>query len=607
MRLPSIIRRVPPSWFAVLYCLSLSACSDSPIEPDMTPEQPDPWIEVLGQTVRARAVHAFAADDVFVLGVNGHISRFDGQQWTLVDALGGWGMRGIWGSSPDNVIMVGFKGRVARFDGTSWTDENSRSEAFLWDVWGSGPSNIYAVGDDGAILRYDGSGWKSEDSGVSANLRGVHGTDDGHVYAVGAGGTVLLRTPGAGWETVHEDASAMLQDVWAASSDWAIAVGDDGPSGRLILQRANGIWTTSSSAPGFSLQSVDGNSDDDVLAVGIGGAWRWNGQGWTEEFSGGALVDVHFTDDGATVYQIERNTTSIEVGGTRTPWNNGIGDTGVAAIVGFGDDDVMLVSASAAHLRFDGQSFSVLQNPRIRTRHAWGNADGSRVFLVGQGNQVHRLENGVQSEFHTVQSTSGLNTVWGVDSELFVGGDDGWVAHFDGATWTDTQLPTTFHGPFIGAIDGSAPDDVYALSRDTIFRFDGDEWTIFHELGDDYFLDNLLVVGPNEIYAEGSFEFGQAGLFLDVNYFNGTSWTRPVRNSSYSIADLARAPDGSVVGVGIRFFSDPSGFIMRGRQTQWAFEGLELGLGFGIEDVWVSDSGRTWLCTNENVWRSSAP
>ncbi|MDD5307517.1 MAG: hypothetical protein PHU25_09385 [Deltaproteobacteria bacterium] len=77
-----------------------------------------------------------------------------------------------------------------------------------------------------------------------------------------------------------------------------------------------------------------------------------------------------------------------------------------------------------------------------------------------------------------------LRTVWGTSvDDVWSGGPNGFLTHWDGEGWTDTQLdrPETIYGVW-----GFAPDSIFAVGglengcsdspRASVFRFDGGGW-----------------------------------------------------------------------------------------------------------------------------------
>lgn len=158
-------------------------------------------IALAGASVNLRHVHGTGDNNVFAVGQQGTIVRYDGKGWGLspVDPVvqedGSeyvvtQGLYGVFAQAEDNVWAVGEQGVIVHYDGASF------QLAGLFDntlraVWGISPENLWAVGGAGAIMRFDGQQWSTEESGTVATLYAIWGDDAGNIYAVGDNGTIL--------------------------------------------------------------------------------------------------------------------------------------------------------------------------------------------------------------------------------------------------------------------------------------------------------------------------------------------------------------------------------------------------------------------------------
>ncbi len=92
------------------------------------------------------------------------VLKYDGVAAALVPGLPA-NMVGIHGSSADNVFAVGSNGAIWRYDGTSWAPMNSGTTETLTGVAALSPKNVYVVGNTGLLLRYDGIDWQPVSTG----------------------------------------------------------------------------------------------------------------------------------------------------------------------------------------------------------------------------------------------------------------------------------------------------------------------------------------------------------------------------------------------------------------------------------------------------------
>ncbi|WP_438045046.1 hypothetical protein [Sorangium sp. So ce128] len=68
-----------------------------------------------------------------------------------------------------------------------------------------------------------------------------------------------------------------------------------------------------------------------------------------------------------------------------------------------------------------------------------------------------------------------LGGVWGSGpDDVFVVGDEGTIAHYDGESWQVTLLDS---GEHLQAVWGSGPEDVFAVGLESaILHYDGERW-----------------------------------------------------------------------------------------------------------------------------------
>jgi hypothetical protein len=105
------------------------------------------------------AVHAVAANDVWVSAEQGVVYRWNGTAWTTppvpplrADENGNVGLFGFEGTSSNDLWAAGMDGDVFHFDGTSWRRSMTAGVGISALVRTPGGDEI-AVGSSGAILR----------------------------------------------------------------------------------------------------------------------------------------------------------------------------------------------------------------------------------------------------------------------------------------------------------------------------------------------------------------------------------------------------------------------------------------------------------------------
>jgi HEAT repeat protein len=160
--------------------------------------------------------------DVFAVGENGLILRYNGDRWERMKSPTEQRLLAVWGTSPDRVYAVGRRGTIVRYNGRKWVSENSNTRLDLNAIWGLDDNRIFAVGDGGEILRYDGRRWRSMDSGVASELTDVWGTARDHVFACGNDG-VIVHFDGRRWTQMYTGTTDSFRAVGGVSDTQVFA------------------------------------------------------------------------------------------------------------------------------------------------------------------------------------------------------------------------------------------------------------------------------------------------------------------------------------------------------------------------------------------------
>ena len=143
-----------------------------------------------------------------------------------------------------------------------------------------------------------------------------------------------------------------------------------------------------------------------------------------------------------------------------------------------------------------------------------------------------------------------LTSIWGSDTNDVYAlghnseGGSASLYHYDGTKWSVVKI-TQAEGGFIGSyidllnIDGSGKNDVWAVgSRGTPFYLNADSSLVIHYDGSAWkevqmerckdAMQNLKVVGPNDVYFGGSFG--------EVYHYDGSTFTKTVLDTNVNIA-----------------------------------------------------------------------
>jgi internalin A len=152
-------------------------------------------------------------------------------------------------------------------------------------------------------------------------------------------------------------------------------------------------------------------------------------------------------------------------------------------------------------------------------RGVWGSS-ASDVFMVGDSGTIAHFD-GTSWSTMTSGTTQTLYGVWGsAANNVFAVGASGTIRHFDGNSWSTMASGTT---QTLYGVWGSAADNLFVVgSGATIRRFDGTSWS-------------TILNGTATFYgvwgnsASNVFVVGSGGLIV---HFNGTSWSTTISGAA---------------------------------------------------------------------------
>jgi hypothetical protein len=434
------------------------------------------------------AVWGSGPTDVFAVGSDGNIVRFDGTTWTKMFSGTLVSLNAVWGSSSSDVWAVGDQGVIKHFDGTAWTAVNSPITDNLTGVWGASADAVYAVGytssregTTAALIRFDGQSWSVVASGLPAgsvtsktgNITGTSGSDvyfgagtgplyhyDGArapspvsdvpvmkqtlsraldrmpfyagpwgsaatgVHLLGAEMTILKLEDGR-WHVSHGFIAGL--DVWAASGDVAFRVGEYGS----ILRYDGRGWRMMPTPSSAKLTSVWGSSASNVYAVGSNVLLRFDGTRWHDITS---ELPIAVWPSGSSSLQDVRGRSANEV------YLTAIVSTGSGGRQGI--------------LRFDGTAWS-LDESFPDTLAAGGGlwVGAAEGLVVGADKSAVHFDDGVWQT--KPLPTAQLGRPWGARPDYVLASAG---VQYDGQAWTTWQYSTSTDP--VGGVWGTSIDDI---------------------------------------------------------------------------------------------------------------------------------------------------
>lgn len=180
--------------------------------------------------------------------------------------------------------------------------------------------------------------------------------------------------------------------------------------------------------------------------------------------------------------------------------------------------------------------------------HVWGSAPDD-LFLASGDGVVARFDGQrwwLQELPDLLRDSLYVNDIFGFSSsDVFIAGS-GVVGRFDGLTWSAVELPGAYE---VASIWGSAPDDVYAVSRSRIYHFDGESWIELQTgLRGDVRWESICGFGTGSIFVAGRDAASPWNGALAE--FDGSAWSEIEIPTGSTLWDCYSPAPGRAVAVG---------------------------------------------------------
>ncbi|HET6146822.1 MAG TPA: hypothetical protein VFH68_04775 [Polyangia bacterium] len=222
---------------------------------------------------------ARASDDVWVLGGDALIHRWNGRTWSTIDppprGNSTLEMRAISGTGPDDVWVLRGRNSVLHWDGATWLGRQPLVDNLV-DIWSPGPNEVWVVGD--GLARWSGTGWSAPRIPFmvsNAPFTAVSGSGPTDVWIL-AGGYALK----------------VSDDYW----DLNVAVSSDWRAASLSPTSTGGVWVLfqdgAVASRLYHMTSIDPYEHSPALLApaGLNDLWAApDGTLWAAG-SGGALI-----------------------------------------------------------------------------------------------------------------------------------------------------------------------------------------------------------------------------------------------------------------------------------------------------------------------------
>jgi hypothetical protein len=190
-----------------------------------------------------------------------------------------------------------------------------------------------------------------------------------------------------------------------------------------------------------------------------------------------------------------------------------------------------------------------------------------------------------------------FGAVWSfAPDDVWVTAEAGRVFHFDGTSWSETQLASSQR--MVGAW-GFAPNDLWLVGGNELARYDGSAWTITVLSDEDPGIDDVVAIwgsSPSDVWAVGSQS--------TAAHFDGTSWQRMIAGSGENEVVWGSGPDDVYLS-GVFGMAHWDGSSWQDLEPDWNSGSAEGIWGFGANDLWLASGSSELAHFDGGGWTST--
>lgn len=507
----------------------------------------------------------------------------------------GGDLTAVWGRSANEVYAIGGQQTLLRWDGVSWTGDYRPVSWPIYDLWGLDTGVLFAVGYGGTVLRYDGVAWATVPTDFNDSLTAILAFSETDIYvAERFPGRTIRHYDGATWTAIGE-APDGIHDLGGTGPTDIYAVGFEG----MMTHYDGATWTP---VPGFSsvdIASVWSFAPDDVFALQFGSQlYHFDGLDWTlvgTDTSGAYESDMWGTS-ASNLWFVDRSGGLSHYDGLDVTEYD-LPNDGLLGVWGDDQGNVHAVGDYGALLGFDGADWTAHSSAATYNdlNAVWGLSPDD-LYAVGSAEIVIHYDGNAWTQIHPTMFSVWFNDVWAAATDdVYAVGKRG-VRHYDGAQWMAMDDGLRQLQLAHNAIWGFGPDDIVSVADwGAIVRYDGGAWTVVREASPSQ--GNLYGVwgaAPDDIWA-----VGPANAFL---HWDGLDWnTVPVSTVGELQAIVGAASDDiTVLGAGGELYHyDGNGWTQKNDLVGQSVVAIH-GTG-GADLVALSSFGYVWE-TDGNDW-----
>ncbi len=279
------------------------------------------------------------------------------------------------------------------------------------------------TGDTGSKGGSGGGGgdevvWESFGLESSVTLSGGFASGAGF-YAVGEDGEVYVRSEGE-WRQEGVNADEPLNGIWGirtADVNYALAVGDGG----LVARLDSVGWVTAQELNTANMEAVTSVDGTTYVAVGWGGAYRFEGGVWNfQNMDGNPQFNDVWSDGTTTVAVGQDGVIAISTGGDWSVENlpsrlalNGVGGTSGSDLWVVGENGLVMHNTGSGWEEVDIGTSTTLWSVVALTSDAVYIVGNNGIAVRHNGTDFVELPTGVDNNLYSI-TASQSGTVWAV-------------------------------------------------------------------------------------------------------------------------------------------------------------------------------------------------
>ncbi|MCA9626107.1 MAG: hypothetical protein KC766_00515, partial [Myxococcales bacterium] len=445
------------------------------------------------------------------------------------------------------------------------------------DVWVTDDGEVWALGLRENIVHFDGARWFYGDrTGLEAHrydFNAVIGTSRSDFW--GATQRGLVHWDGSSWTEIAEVAQGITWSVAATSPTnvWSTSFAS-------VYQFDGATWTQHTGLGAQYVRAVwTGGPSDTWIVNDDGTVAHYDGMSWQTYTVGGGSVPmagIHKSDSGE-VRSVSRNGDLYRL--VDGAFISEPGPTPALTMKMFGIGDHIWLVGGTSLRHYDGVAWS---EERILGNMTGIYGRSARdLWVVGQTGLLAHFDGATWTR---VDSGAGIifEDVWGTSEDDLWAGAQGSLHHYDGSAWTfEPTYPSSVYGLW-----GTSRSDVWAVGAGgSISRFDGATWSAAD-------VSALSSDTLHAVWGTSSSDVWAVGASGTIAHFDGSAWTPSsgtLTDFYVDLIDVWGSGSDHVLAVG------REGTVLEWNGASWAM--LDLGV-----DVSTNDLLAVWGTAADNIW-----